>query len=101
MEGKLYLNLWFKKCKLLLNNRKVKDAQECMNEALDLSLGKDKKANIILRQKIYYYQARIYICSSEHKLAAENLVLALEHGTIYVSTLRYKILKTLSKLFMK
>ncbi|CAD8045523.1 unnamed protein product [Paramecium sonneborni] len=113
----LQIKLFFKKCKLLFNLRKIKEAEQCIDQAQlilqqnytqsknasyqNKTFNQDKKLMQVVQQKIYFYRGLIYMSSGQLQPAIQQLMLALDYGNVYQAKLRVKTIKMLSTLLAK
>ncbi|CAD8047502.1 unnamed protein product [Paramecium primaurelia] len=113
----LQIKLFFKKCKLLFNLRKIKEAEQCIDQAQlilqqnytlsknasyqNKTFNQDKKLLQVVQQKIYFYRGLIYMSSGQLQPAIQQLMLALDYGNVYQTKLRVKTIKMLSSLLAK
>ncbi|CAD8139690.1 unnamed protein product [Paramecium octaurelia] len=113
----LQIKLFFKKCKLLFNLRKIKEAEQCIDQAQlilqqnytlsknasyqNKTFNQDKKLLQVVQQKIYFYRGLIYMSSGQLQPAIQQLMLALDYGNVYQAKLRVKTIKMLSSLLAK
>ncbi|CAK83143.1 unnamed protein product (macronuclear) [Paramecium tetraurelia] len=113
----LQIKLFFKKCKLLFNLRKIKEAEQCIDQAQlilqqnytlsknasyqNKTFNQDKKLLQVVQQKIYFYRGLIYMSSGQLQPAIQQLMLALDYGNVYKAKLRVKTIKMLSSMLAK